>query len=149
MEKKELLTIAEFAAAIQQTKQAVYKQLNNKLKDFVVIVDDKKFIKIQALEQYENQQVEQQLNKKSQQVEQQLNNQILTLLESQIEEKDRQIETLFNQLEQKDKQIETLQNLLSQSQHLQAANTQLLLEKDNKKKQGFFGIFKKKEKEEN
>ena len=35
MEKNGLLTVSQFSKLIKQTPQAVYKQFNNKLKDYV------------------------------------------------------------------------------------------------------------------
>ena len=46
MNKKEYLTISEFAEIKEITPQAVYKQLNNKWKEFVIVVDKQKYIKM-------------------------------------------------------------------------------------------------------
>ena len=111
MENQHLLTISQFAEFQGITPQAVYKQLNNKLKDCLIEVEGQKYIDI-----------------------------------DKYEEKDKQIERLFQQIEEKDRQIETLQNLLNQSQQLQAIDRQLLLE-SNQKKKGLFRLFGKKKEE--
>lgn len=142
---KQYLSILEYAKIKGITPQAVYKQLNNKLKDFLIEVESKKYIKIEALSESELKEVEQQLNNEFNNSCQEFNNQIQPFLERQIEEKDKQIERLFQQIAEKDKQIESLQNLLNQSQQLQAIEKQLLLE--NQKKKGIFRLFGRKEKE--
>ena len=145
MEKKQLLSVSEYAEIKGISKQAVYKQLNNKLKNFVVEVENQKYIDWAVLSEEENTQNLPKFNNQKLKVEQQFNNQIQPLLEQQIKEKDRQIENLFKQIEQKDKQIETLQELLSQSQKLQAMDRQIMLEERNQKqkKKGLLKLFKK------
>ena len=145
MEKKQLLSVSEYAEIKGISKQAVYKQLNNKLKNFVVEVENQKYIDRAVLSEEENTQNLPKFNNQKLKVEQQFNNQIQPLLEQQIKEKDRQIENLFKQIEQKDKQIETLQELLSQSQKLQAMDRQIMLEERNQKqkKKGLLKFFKK------
>lgn len=39
---QEYLSIKEFAAAVGVSQQAIYKQLNNKLKPYLKMVDNKK-----------------------------------------------------------------------------------------------------------
>ena len=151
MEDKQYLSVSEYAEIKGISKQAVYKQLNNKLKNFVVEVENQKYIDRAALTEEQKQKVEQPLNPKVEQVEQPFNPNFQPLLEKQIEEKDKQIERLFQQIEEKDKQIETLQNLLNQSQQLQAIDRKLLLEKENqkKKRKGILKLFSRKETADN
>ena len=146
MEDKQYLSVSEYAEIKGISKQAVYKQLNNKLKNFVVEVENQKYIDRAALTEEQKQKVEQLFNPKVEQIEQPFNPKFQPLLEKQIEEKDKQIERLFQQIEEKDKQIETLQNLLNQSQQLQAIDRKLLLE-SNQKKKGLFRLFGKKKEE--
>ena len=148
IEEKQLLSVSEYAEIKGISKQAVYKQLNNKLKNFVVEVENQKYIDRAVLSEEENTQNLPKFNNQKLKVEQQFNNQIQPLLEQQIAEKDKQIENLFKQIAEKDKQIETLQELLSQSQKLQAMDRQILLEEKNQKqkKKGFLKLFAKKEK---
>lgn len=161
MSNENYLTVAEYAAAKHITKQAVYKQLNNKLKEFLVVVDGKKFISKAALEGDE----EPTFNRVEQPVEQQLNNQIQPFLESQIEEKDRTIERLLLQIEKLQEQNGRLTELLHNSQVLLAAEKKLYLEQEanreaeqqsadiehetilhteRKEKRGIWGLFRKK-----
>ncbi len=49
MAVKELLTVKEFAELSGKSKQAIYKQLNNRLKDFVQIVNNQNMIQSKAL----------------------------------------------------------------------------------------------------
>lgn len=114
------LTVAEYAAAKHITKQAVYKQLNTKLKAFLVVVDGQKYIDKAAL----GDSIETELNKDEQPFEQPLNNQIQPFLQAQIEEKDRTIERLLRQIESLSQQNERLTDLLHNSQVLLAAEKQ-------------------------
>ena len=139
MNNTELLKISEYAEIKGITKQAVYKQLNNKeckLNNYLKVVDGQKYIDIKALEDIELNEVKQPFNNPIKQVEQQFNDGLINLLEKQLEEKDKQIQTLL-------KQIEDLHTLLSQSQQLQAADKQLLLENQKKKKKGLLKLFSK------
>ena len=151
MEDKQLLSVSEFAEVVGTSKQAVYKRLNNSLKPFVVVVEGKKYIDRAVLTEEQKQKVEQPFNPKVEQVEQPFNPNFQPILEKQIEEKDKQIERLFQQIEEKDKQIETLQNLLNQSQQLLAIDRKLLLEKENqkKKRKGILKLFSRKETADN
>jgi len=91
---QDYLSIKEFAKRVEQTPQAIYKQLDNKLKDYFKVIDGKKMIHKSAILAVYN-------VKSSDSVEQQL------------------INLLKEELKQKDKQIEELQRLLSQQQELQ------------------------------
>lgn len=93
--QNDLLTVAEFAKRLNITVQSVYKQINGKLKPFLVVVDGKKMLEVQALEV-----IREEKNAKPES----LNRLINTLerenerLNHQIEVKDRQIEILMQQL---------------------------------------------------
>lgn len=150
MSNKDYLTIAEYAKIKGITKQAVYKQLNNQLKEFLIVVEGKKYIDKAALStarQPEPTEVEQPVE---QPVEQLFNESLILVIDTlkgQLEAKDRQIA-------EKDRQISELQALLSQSQQLQQNSQVLLLNATNdapkpeEPKQGekgrFMGLFRKK-----
>lgn len=149
----EYITISEFAALSGVSKQAVYKQLNKRLKKFVKVKDGKKYIDKAAL----SKQVEQPFNRVKQPVEQPISQPVeqpfneveqplRAFLEAQISEKDKQIENLFRQIEEKDKQIAELHTLLDQSQRLQMVSNNLLQER-NQKKKGIFKLFGRKKEE--
>ena len=105
--EKEYLSIKEFAAAVGISPQAVYKQLNNKLKPYLKTVDGKKTIEKSALFLFEKE-------PKTNEVEQQLINMLQT------------------ELNEKNKQIAELQKLLDQAQRLHAAEKQRVLELEDK-----------------
>lgn len=146
---KEFLSVAEFSAIEDISKQRVYQRLNNDLKEFVQVIDKQKYISIKALSPKGLKRFEQGLNNDFNEFEQDLNKDFQPFFEKQIAEKDKQIEKLFEMIAEKDKQIENLQNLLSQSQHLQAIDRQLLLENQKKKKKGFLKLFGRKETADN
>lgn len=144
------ISVAEYAEKTGLSKQAVYKQLNKKLKPFVVVIDGKKKISAAALDLggFEAfNEVEQPVEPKVETVEQPV--ETSGFLISQIAEKDRTIESLLRQIEQLQEQNSKLTDLLQNSQVLLAAEKKHLFieEKTEKKKKGFFGIFKKKETE--
>ena len=158
MSADNLLTVAEYADAKRITKQAVYKQLNNRLKEFLVVVDGKKYIDKAALgnsQKTDSTEVKQD----STEVEQPFNNQIQPWLQAQIEEKDKTIESLLRQIESLTQQNERLTDLLHNSQVLLAAEKQQQMitahteseeqpieATETQKKRGIFSLFRKKNK---
>lgn len=125
--KKEYITIAEYANIKGVSKQAVYKQLNNKFKEFLKVVDGKKCLDISILTEIEQQKVNQ-VEQPLKQVEQPLNNPFQPLLEKQIEEKDKTIQSLLRQIENLQEQNSRLTELLHNSQYLLAAEQRKALE---------------------
>ena len=105
--EKEYLSIKEFAAAVGVSQQAIYKQLNNKLKPYLKVVDNKKMLEKSAVSLFNKEQ-------KTNEVEQQLINMLQT------------------ELNEKNKQIAELQKLLDQAQRLHAAEKQRVLELEDK-----------------
>lgn len=102
IEEIECLTVAEFAQRAGVTKQAVYKQLNNRLNKYVIEEKGKKLIKSTALNDlYNDTTIE-----KSQPVEQPLNNQLIEI----IKENQRIITALMNEKA-------TIQMQLTQAEH--------------------------------
>jgi adenylate kinase family enzyme len=123
---KEYLTIAEYAEIKGISKQAVYKQLNNKLKDYVEIVENKKCLKISVLEesiQPYSTKVEQPIQPVSTEVEQP----IQPVWEAQLKEKDKTIDSLLRQIEALQKQNDRLTDLLQNSQMLLAVEKQQMI----------------------
>ena len=124
---KDYITVSKYAEIKGISKQAVYKQFKNKLKDSLIMVDNKKCIKIEALKEVEKEslnQVEQPLN----QFEQPFNNQIQPLFEKELEEKNKVIESLLRQIDTLQEQNSRLTELLSNSQYLLAAEQKKTLE---------------------
>ena len=100
---KDFLTIKEFAEAVGVSQQAVYKQLNNKLKPYLKVVDNKKMLNKSALELFKP-------KEDTTNVEQRL------------------INMLQDELNKKNEQIERLQQLLDHAQQLHAMEKQRVLE---------------------
>lgn len=152
--KNGLMTIKEFAEAVGQTQQAIYKQLNKRLTKYVILDNGQKYIKSEAVGLYE----EQQDNNKYSTREQQLNNK-LNENERLIEAKSEQIKTLQSELEEKNRQIKFLQDQLADitaalkaSQSIQAIYMQQIEDKkadqeqEQQQKKGLFArIFSRKE----
>lgn len=129
MHNNELISISDYAALKGISKQAVYKQLNNRLKPFLIEVDNRKYISVKALSQEEQTKlkgVEQPSQPFQPQVEQP-SQPSPTFFEQQIAEKDKQIESLLRQIETLQGQNTQLTNLLQNSQVLLAQQNQLLL----------------------
>ena len=124
---KEYLTVAEYAEIKGISKQAVYKQLNNKLNNYVETVEGKKCLKISILEeniQPNSTKVEQPIQPISTEVEQP----IQPFLEAQIKEKDKTIDSLLRQIEALQEQNTRLTELLHNSQVLLAVEKQALIQ---------------------
>lgn len=107
---KEYISIKEFAELAGVSQQAIYKQLNNKLKSYLKVVDGKKTLDKSALELFKKQE-------NSSGVEQQLINMLQT------------------ELNQKNEQIAQLQKLLDQEQQLHAMARQELKLLEEKKQE--------------
>lgn len=108
--ENEYLSIKDFAAAAGVSQQAIYKQLNNKLKTYLKIVDNRKMLNKSALSLFKQRDNSTDIQK-----------QLINMLQSELNEKNQQ-------LNEKDKQIAELQKLLSQSQQLNAMDKQKILE---------------------
>lgn len=143
--KNGLMTIKEFAEAVGQTQQAIYKQLNKRLTKYVILDNGQKYIKSEAVGLYEEQQLNNKLNEN----------------ERLIEAKSEQIKTLQSELEEKNRQIKFLQDQLADitaalkaSQSIQAIYMQQIEDKKSaeqeqeqqQQKKGLFArIFSRKE----
>lgn len=112
--EKEYLSIKEFAAVVGVSQQAIYKQLNNRLKSYLKVVDGKKMLEKSALDLFK---------KKENSIDMQ--QQLLNMLQTELNEKNQQ-------LNEKDKQISELQKLLDQAQKLNAMDKQKILELEDK-----------------
>lgn len=112
-ETQDLLTVKQFAEAAGVTQQAVYQRLNKSLTSFVVEVNGQKYLKREALANFERPEqkpnsrpLEQDFNKVEQgfnKVEQGLIDtlqQTITVLQAQLETKDKQISELNARLDQ-------------------------------------------------
>ena len=124
--QQEVISIKEFAKRAGVSKQAIYSQLESRLKPYVVNLNNQKMIKIEALEKFYSSQVEQSSQSSFNQVEQPKPqkqekdsiDKVLEVLAKQLEEKDKQIEQLNKHLEGAYKVIEQQSILLDQQQKL-------------------------------
>jgi len=106
----ELLSVSDFAKRLNISVQAVYKQLNGKLKPYLTVVNGKKMLHIRALKVLQEE-IEIQPN---------TNNMLITSLTTQIQLLNEQIIDLKEQRQLKDDLIATLtqQNSLYQAKQL-------------------------------
>ena len=120
MDRKEYLTIKEFADAAGVSKQAVYQRLTGTLKPYVSVKDGVKYLNIRALELYKGDDAVKKLKKNNQE-------------ESNSVQADSMVELLKRELDQKNKQIDELHKLLEQSQvNLSQAQYRLQLIEDQR-----------------
>lgn len=120
MDRKEYLTIKEFADAAGVSKQAVYQRLTGTLKPYVSVKDGVKYLNIRALELYKGDDAVKKLKKNNQE-------------ESNSVQVDSMVELLKRELDQKNKQIDELHKLLEQSQvNLSQAQYRLQLIEDQR-----------------
>lgn len=120
MDRKEYLTIKEFADAAGVSKQAVYQRLTGTLKPYVSVKDGVKYLNIRALELYKGDDAVKKLKKNNQE-------------ESNSVQVDSIVELLKRELDQKNKQIDELHKLLEQSQvNLSQAQYRLQLIEDQR-----------------
>lgn len=130
----EHISIKEFAKRAGITPQAVYKQLDNKLKPFLIMVDGKKALKIEGLELFKNNQENNQFNNEL--------STVVNLLKDQLAEKDKQIAALSEALER-------AHQLTDQAQRLQAAAEKKVQLLEAPKEPLLKRLFKKGKEEEN
>ena len=119
----EYLSIKDFAKRAGVSQQAIYKQVERKLNNYVKMVENQKMIDIRALQEVYGVEVEQPIQPKIEPVEQP----IQPNFDSILSQNQQMIDMLKEQLEAKDKQIENLQKLLDQEQHLNAMNHEKIL----------------------
>lgn len=149
--KRDYLTIAEYAAIQGVSKQAVYQRLDGSLKPFLKVIKGQKVLDFAALPEEKKKELEQDSSQCSIQrlinVEQEKKiptspendnlTQILPIIEQQLKEKDKQIERLQEEIKtlhtaaaEKDKHIQEqaakLSELLEQAQELNK-NNQILI----------------------
>lgn len=127
MKNNEYLSVKQFSERAGVSSQAVYKQLNNKLKKFKKVENGKTYVNIRGLSCFfatNSTNVEQPVEQLSTNVEQPVE-QMIELLKEQLKAKDEQIRALNEQLKAKD---ETLKNAMRITE-----NTQILLKNQQEK----------------
>lgn len=121
MDNKEYITVAEFANRAKISKQRVYQLLNKRLKPFVQVVDGKKMLNIKGLEDFNIKEDCSNFQESCSSVEQEIKQDksaTLDLLKTTIE-------ILQKQLDEKDKQIQSLTEAL-RTEQLQTTAAQAL-----------------------
>lgn len=134
--KNEYISVKEFAEKAGISVQAVYKGLNNRLNQYIKLVDNQKMLNIRALQEVYGIKVEQPIqpelttnsteNPTSDIVVDTLLKQIdvlkseLDVKNEQIREKDRQLKEKDNQIAALNTRLEESHRLLDQQQQLQA-----------------------------
>lgn len=116
MKNNEYLSVKQFSERAGVSSQAVYKQLNNKLKKFKKVENGKTYVNIRGLSCF--------VSTNSTNVVQPVE-QMIELLKEQLKAKDEQIRALNEQLKAKD---ETLKNAMRITE-----NTQILLKNQQEK----------------
>lgn len=116
MKNNEYLSVKQFSERAGVSSQAVYKQLNNKLKKFKKVENGKTYVNIRGLSYF--------VSTNSTNVVQPVE-QMIELLKEQLKAKDEQIRALNEQLKAKD---ETLKNAMRITE-----NTQILLKNQQEK----------------
>lgn len=125
--EKEYLSIKDFAACAGITKQAVYKQLNNRLKNYCELVDGQKKLKIIALKEVYGIEVDDLLfNKFGKKTTSSTTDSISKIAFDALL---KQVETLREELGRKDEQIRMLQKTVSES-HTALMKSQENLERE-------------------
>lgn len=160
IDKTNYLKISDFATKAGVSRQTIYNDLTGKLTDFVKVIDGIKMLDIQALSLYgvkDTVKLDSQFTVK-------FDNDLTAFLQRQIEEKDKQIESLYKLLDkekeavkEKDNQIQEyaehireqekrLADLLEQAQQLNY-NNQVLLKEKSERKSIFKRLFAPKDKQ--
>lgn len=158
----EYITVKQYAKIKNISQQAVYKQLNNKLKGFVVVENGKKYISINALTETELKEFNNQIQPNSTKVVKPLNEieqpnstttadetatiqRLLAQVET-LQKKNDELTTALLELSAKNVELtEKLTDLLRNSQVLLANEKKLCIEEpeQTRKRKGFLGLFKK------
>lgn len=119
-EKREYITIAEFAEKAGVSKQAIYQRLNKGLKEYFKVIDGVKMLNISALEELygkePEQGIEQEIDKDSK-VNSQENQDVIKALLEQLRAKDQQIADLNERLADEQKSHGRTQMLLVEKEH--------------------------------
>ena len=160
IDKTNYLKISDFATKAGVSRQTIYNDLTGKLTDFLKVIDGIKMLDIQALSLYgvkDTVKLDSQFTVK-------FDNDLTAFLQRQIEEKDKQIESLYKLLDkekeavkEKDNQIQEyaehireqekrLADLLEQAQQLNY-NNQVLLKEKSERKSIFKRLFAPKDKQ--
>lgn len=129
IEADEYMSVAEFADRAGCSKQAVYQQLNKKLKPYVKVIDGKKTINSKALREVYGKEIQPESQSVVKEVDQELNKELIAELRDQLAKKDQEIEKLLRMLEREQAQVAIAQSQIQQLQELQDKQHQDTAEK--------------------
>lgn len=141
------LTIKEFAEKVGVSQQAIYKQVERKLKNYVKLVANQKMIDIKALQEVYDIEVEQPIQPNIEPVEQLIQSSsqqiidrlLFDMLQEELRKKNEQIETLQqiikeNEFKYHEALMKSQQNL-EREQQLHLLSKQKILELENKQEE--------------
>ena len=136
----EKISITEFAKRANVSRQAVYKrlsQVDDKLTEYVNLVDNKKMLDIQALEDVYGIEVDKEVDKNDNSESTSCQSNVnLDNHENKVEDMLlKQIEILQEEIKIKNEQIEPLHKLLDQEQQLRMVSEQKKLEIEDSKEE--------------
>ena len=124
------MNIRELAAACDVSVQYIYQELRNKkskLNNYLKVIDNKKMIDKSAITEFFKKDIKQEFKQELNKTLNNNDNELIELIKSQLQEKDRQLAEKDKQLQEKDKQIAELIKLQDQQQQLTLNQQQLLI----------------------
>lgn len=137
MNNNEYITISAFAKAVGTTNQAIYQQLNKRLKPYYKVIDNKKMLSTKAIEEIYNKEI----NIDNQSTFQAENQELINQLNLHIKDLQEQLSVANADKQEKDRQIayyqeenRSLREMAAQSQALHAGTIQTQLLADNNTK---------------
>lgn len=122
MVENQYISVKEFAQRAGKSVQAIYKGLNNRLNQYVKLVDNQKMLDIRALQEVYGIDVEQPIKPElsTDSTEDSTNDIVIDTLLEQIEILRNELDVKNEQIKEKDKQISDTLRALDQAQQLQA-----------------------------
>lgn len=137
--ENQYISVKEFAQRAGKSVQAIYKGLNNRLNQYVKLVDNQKMIDIRALQEVYGIEVEQPIQPELtiNSTEDSTKDIVIDTLLEQIEILKNELDVKNEQIKEKDKQLSDTLKALNQAQHLQAvaeSKVKLLEEKQEEEK---------------
>lgn len=122
MVDNQYISVKEFAERAGKSVQAIYKGLNNRLNQYVKLVDNQKMLDIRALQEVYGIEVEQPIKPElsTDSTENSINDIVIGTLLEQIEILRNELDVKNEQIKEKDKQISDTLRALDQAQQLQA-----------------------------
>lgn len=104
MEKEKYITVSAFAKAVGTTNQAIYQQLDKRLKPYYKVIDNKKMLSTRAIQEI----YEKEVDKDSQSKQSNENQELINSLKAHIETLQTQLSVANDEKAEKDKQIADL-----------------------------------------